>query len=235
MKIIFLNCWYGKAGKPFFEFIENEKNTTDIFCFSEIQPNLYTKLSHLLKNHEGYYQHNLELESLGYIYGQSVFVNNNFGVKSIKRISIFRNVFNDVGFAQFMNLKFKSNILNVINVHGKARPGHKLDTPARIEQSKRIIDLFSNDNNPRIIGGDFNLNPNTKSVIMFEKAGYVDLIKKFKIKDTRGAINHSLYNKNEVQHYADYCFVSPDVKVKSFTVPDIEISDRLPLILEFEL
>ena len=36
------------------------------------------------------------------------------------------------------------------------------------------------------------------------------------------------------QHFADYVFVSKDVKVKKFEVPYLEISDHLPLILDFE-
>lgn len=34
---------------------------------------------------------------------------------------------------------------------------------------------------------------------------------------------------------ADYCFVFPEVKIKSFEVPNIEIFDHLPLILDFEI
>jgi hypothetical protein len=30
-------------------------------------------------------------------------------------------------------------------------------------------------------------------------------------------------------------FVSPEIKVKSFKVPDVEISDHLPMILDFEI
>ena len=37
------------------------------------------------------------------------------------------------------------------------------------------------------------------------------------------------------QKFADYVFVSKDVKVKNFEVPNIEISDHLPLILDFEI
>ena len=33
----------------------------------------------------------------------------------------------------------------------------------------------------------------------------------------------------------DYVFVSPEVKVIDFSVPNIEISDHLPLILDFEV
>jgi len=35
--------------------------------------------------------------------------------------------------------------------------------------------------------------------------------------------------------HSDYVFVSLEVKVKKFEVPNIEISDHLPLILDFEM
>ena len=39
--------------------------------------------------------------------------------------------------------------------------------------------------------------------------------------------------KPDFQKFADYVFVSPDVNVESFSVPDIDISDHMPLVLEF--
>lgn len=134
-----------------------------------------------------------------------------------------------------MSIKKGNSNLHIANVHGKTHPGHKLDTPTRIKQSKAIIDFLENKKGLKIVGGDFNLLPNTRSVKLFEQNGYSDLIKKFGIKDTRGKINHEIHKNKTIQYFADYCFVSPDVKVKSFTVPDIEISDHLPLILEFEV
>jgi endonuclease/exonuclease/phosphatase family metal-dependent hydrolase len=119
------------------------------------------------------------------------------------------------------------------NVHGKARPGEKEDTPVRIKQSEKIINYFKDLAGPKIIGGDFNLNPDTKSVEMFEKAGYRNLIKDFGIKNTRNKLSWEQFNN--VQNFADYCFTSPEVKVKSFKVPYMEISDHLPQILDFEV
>ena len=67
----------------------------------------------------------------------------------------------------------------------KVRPGHKLDTPVRLRQSKLILDFLKDKVGSKIIGGDFNLLPETRSVEMFEKAGYRNLIKEFGIKNTR--------------------------------------------------
>jgi endonuclease/exonuclease/phosphatase family metal-dependent hydrolase len=37
------------------------------------------------------------------------------------------------------------------------------------------------------------------------------------------------------QPFADYIFITPDIKVKNFEVPDLEISDHLPMILDFDI
>ena len=89
-----------------------------------------------------------------------------------------------------------------------------------------------------MVGGDFNLMPDTKSINLFENSGYRNLIKEFDIKETRNRFAWDTF-KNDPdyvqQHFADYCFVSKDINVKSFEVPDIEVSDYLPLVLEFEV
>lgn len=126
-------------------------------------------------------------------------------------------------------------LVTLANVHGIPRPGNKMDTEARVKQSKLIIDFLGRLDGQKIIMGDFNLLPETKSVEMFEEAGYRNLIKEFNIKDTRGKINHDRYKDGEIQYFADYAFVSSGVKVKGFEVPHVEVSDHLPLILDFEL
>jgi endonuclease/exonuclease/phosphatase family metal-dependent hydrolase len=85
----------------------------------------------------------------------------------------------------------------------------------------------------KIIGGDFNLLPETKSAQMFEENDYRSLIKEFRIRTTRNRLAWELY-PNDKQYYADYVFVSPGVNVKEFSVPENEISDHLALILRVE-
>jgi endonuclease/exonuclease/phosphatase family metal-dependent hydrolase len=75
--------------------------------------------------------------------------------------------------------------------------------------------------------GDFNLQPETKSLAILEK-GMRNLIKEFNIDTTR----NYLYDHKE--KYADYFLVSPEVKILSFKVIDTLVSDHLPLVLEFE-
>ena len=67
---------------------------------------------------------------------------------------------------------------------------------------------------------------------MIEKIGMRNLIKDFSIATTRNALSYGNYPESERQYFADYVFVSSGVRVLNFSVPEIEISDHLPMILE---
>ena len=236
MKIIFLNCWYAKTEKVFFDFVKENSLNTDIFCFQEVDPKLFNKLSNLLSGHCGYFGTDNKFEILGHVYGQTVFIKKVISVLSSGKVDLYRQVVDDVGFMQYLELKVDSKTIYLANIHAKARPGHKLDTPARLRQSKSIINFLKNKPGLKIVGGDFNLLPETKSIRLIEAAGYKNLIKDFAIKATRNKLSwESLKKGEEKQHYADYVFTSPGIKVSSFEVPDMEISDHLPMILNFEI
>ena len=199
----------------------------------EFTPKLFAKVSKILDSYNGFIKKGMVLESMGITDCQVIFARKNIGIVSSGKLDLYNNSANDTGFASYIVFREGGKNINVLNVHGKSRPGHKKDTLARLNQSKRIIDFFENMIGPKIVGGDFNLNPDTKSIAMFEKAGYKNLIKDFEIKNTRNKISWKQFDN--VQHFADYVFVSPDVKVKKFEVPYNEISDHLPQILEFEI
>jgi endonuclease/exonuclease/phosphatase family metal-dependent hydrolase len=137
------------------------------------------------------------------------------------------------GLGIYTQIDMRNNMIHLCNLHGTARPGNKLDTAQRINQSRGLIDFFKDKNGMKIIGGDFNLLPETKSAQMFEENGYRNLIKEFRIRTTRNRLAWELY-PDDKQYYSDYVFVSPEVKVKEFSVPENEISDHLALVLGLE-
>jgi hypothetical protein len=238
MRIIFLNSWFGKAGKPFFDFIKDESSKTDIFCFMEFTPELFTEVSEILTKHKGFIEKGNFLDIFKVIDCQVIFVEKNLKILSSGELTLYKNTPNDTGFASYIIFEKEGKTVNLMNIHGKSRPGNKLDTPARLEQSRIIIDFLKDKGGLKIIGGDFNLNPDTKSVKMFEEAGYKNLIKDFKIENTRNKISWREFKEDQdfqKQHFADYVFISKDLKVKKFEVPYMEISDHLPQILEFEV
>lgn len=238
MKIMFLNCWYARTGDVFYKYIKKSSQIIDVFAFTEVSPSVFKNISRNLPNHNGFYDEGLHDTSIGEDYGQAFFVRKGIEVKEEKRIFTFRNLITDVGFGSVIKITTKKLEAMIINVHGKARPGTKVDTPARIKQSERLIESSKKMKYPVIIGGDFNLNLNTKSVNIFEENGFRNLIKEFDIKSTRNKISWDQFKHQPEfykQYFADYCFVSPKVKVKSFEVPYNEVSDHLSLVLDFEL
>lgn len=234
MKGIFLNSWQAKTGDKFFEFIKNESPSTDIFCLMETSPPLHAKIVKILEGYDNFYSLGGTFTD-GIKYGQSGFFRKELNANLEKEIGI-----KDGWCGKIISYQAKTgnNKFRVINVHGLSQPGNKLDTEERLKQSQTILDLLKDSKTPIIIGGDFNLMPKTKSVMMFEKTGYKNLIKEFNIKSTRNKISWEQYKDHpgfKKQYFADYCFTSREVKVKSFKVPYNEVSDHLPLILDFEL
>ena len=221
------------------DFIQEQSKDTDIFCFLEVDPKIQKKLISVLPKFDFYYSKGIKTGYLGGVYeGRTVFVNKNIKILKSKRVKLFNTHKFDAGGMIYSELEIDGKKLFLGCVHGKAKPGTKIDTRVRLKQSEIIINTFMNKKGPKIIGGDFNLNPDTLSIKMFEEAGYKNLIKEFKIKATRNKVSWENF-KNEPrfikQFFADYCFVSPEVNVNKFKVPYNEISDHLPLILEFEL
>ena len=233
MKIIFLNTWQGKMKLAIKGFLDKEFKNTDIFCFQEVSPNFFKEIVTFLPQHTGFYEAGRTLALDNQIYGQAIFIRKNFELEKSGRVKLYYQLKDDIGFLQYQLLDIGRKKLWLGNVHGKTKPGTKHNTKTRLKQSERIINFFKDKEGPKIFGGDFNLNPDTKSIKMFEEAGYRNLIRDFDIKNTRNKLSWDQFNN--VQYFADYVFVSPEVIVKSFEVPYNEISDHLPLILNFEI
>lgn len=120
--------------------------------------------------------------------------------------------------------------LRIINYHGIWTRDKKGNAKTH-EACKKILDYTSSFKGNVIICGDFNLFPETQSIKVFQK-DFINLVDHFKIKTTRPSSNE--LNGNE-RNVVDYVFVDPEIKVKSFKVIDNDVSDHLPLVLDFEL
>lgn len=227
MKIIFLNTWGGERRKPLLDFIFQQSSDTNIFCFQELSANIKTQTDKVLENFHPYTSEKI-LNAHDAFY-QTIYVRKDISV--ISHGTLLGNDL-DCGLAVYVEITGDEQNTTVCNVHGIARPSDKLDNPARLKQSSTIIDFFKSSKGTTIIGGDFNMLPNTESIEMFAKNGYNNLIEDFKIKTTR---NHFVWDKfpGTKQYYADYVFVSKDIQVDGFEVIDNEISDHLPLILSW--
>lgn len=116
--------------------------------------------------------------------------------------------------------------LTIVNFHGLWNGQGKGDSEDRLAQSENIVSFLKTLNHSFILGGDFNLNPDTRSLKMFEDCGLRNLIKEYGITSTRT----SFYAKEN--RYADYVFVSKGVNVLDFQVLPDEVSDHAPLCVK---
>ena len=184
----------------------------------------------MLKDFDGYFAPTQDGEE-----SLTMFVKKNLGIHEIADQFVYRwrNAMegNDastyginVQYAKFS--KDKKNYM-VCNLHGHWTPNFKGDNPARLEQSKNIKKLLDGFEGAKILCGDFNVAPNTKSISILETS-MKNLIKEYKITSTR-----SHFYTKEVK-FADYIMVSPEIQVKKFEVIQDVVSDHLPLMLEFD-
>lgn len=257
MKLISLNTWGGKKFNLLINFIKHNSSDTDIFCFQEVfdttsritqslgyRLNLYAELSKILNNFQGYFVSTTDSYISGSFqpnfidfdlsWGQAIFVNKKIKADSSGNFFVFgkKETFNPKDWNSFpravlyVTIKAKNKLFTVCNLHGIWIKGGKGDTHSRISQSKQINDFLEKRQGAKIFCGDLNLDINTKSIKILEK-NMRNLIKEYNIPTTRS----KLFPGDE--KFADYTFVSPEIEVKSFIVPDVKISDHLPMILQF--
>lgn len=260
MKLISLNTWGGSVYEPLIDFIKQQSATTDIFCLQEVfsalpgaptassgaRMFLFEELSTLLTHYRGFFEirrHGVDFSGVidaPVNHGLAVFVKKNLDVLNYNSRVIVEF---DPSYAEEVEGHFKVQILalgqqdkifSIMNFHGIALPGDKRDSPQRLLQSEQLVKVWQSLATPaKILCGDFNLNPDTKSIGILDKVSH-NLIKEFNIQNTRNQISWDKYPGSK-QHFADYTFVSNAVKVKSFEVPYNEVSDHLPMVLQFEI
>lgn len=226
MKIIFLNVWNNELPEKIKEFVSENLSDTDIFCFQEVESRAEQMFAYHLPNYKKFICHKFVSKDDDFFL--ATYVRNSL---KILRSEIFLEDKKNLGLGIYTYVENSGHKLKICNFHGLSQPGNKLDTPERIEQSRLIIEFFNNQNGPKIIGGDFNLFKDTRSVEMFAENGYQNLIKEFSIPTTRNRYVWERFPGSK-QYFSDYVFLSPEVKVKKFSVPNLEVSDHLPMILE---
>lgn len=257
MKLLSLNIWGATKKAELFAFLTEQAKSTDFFCFQEvldapeqvaatesrgIRVHLFRELQTLLPDFQGFFAPSHS----GYDFegpvdfdlaeGLAIFAKRGFNaadhqhnfIASEQVYLVKRNVI-----LQQLNITHGEKQFSLFNFHGVSQPGDKLDTPERLEQSAKVKKIIDSVAGPKVLCGDFNLMPQTRSITVLEN-GLKNLIKDFQIKSTRNTLSQAMY-PGDPQHFADYVFVSPDVEVKSFKVPYNEVSDHLPMVLVFSL
>lgn len=259
MRLLSLNIWGGRERNKLLSFIEENKKKTDIFAFQEIfksnrsvknpngtWSNILAEIQNILSDFDYYFSptfHGTDFDTkVDYplSFGQSTFWNKKLDIKEKGEI-FTHNTENDVRFFEPNHIpdppkNFQYFIFDkflVINVHGYWKPAPKTDTPERIRQSEMILDFVKKYNTKKIICGDFNLAIDTKALKMFEESGFINLVKESNSTTTRSSLYDIKWRADDP--FADYIIVSKDVKVNDFKILENEVSDHLPLTLDFEV
>ncbi|MFI5275338.1 MAG: endonuclease/exonuclease/phosphatase family protein [Candidatus Saccharimonadales bacterium] len=230
MKVIFLNTWSATVGDHLAAFIKEHRTDTDVFCFQEADGAMPALCQELLNEFSEITAHKFVTKDDDFY--QATYVKH--GINLISSGTISEDQAN-TGLGLFVEISKGPHNIYICNFHGMSRPVDKHDTPERFKQVQGLLDFCEQRTGPKIIGGDFNVFPSNESIQRFQQAGYKDLIHEYNITNTRNHFVWDRYPENAKQYFSDYAFVSHDVNVHTFSVPDIEISDHLPLILDVTL
>ncbi len=253
MKLITLNIWGGALYEPLAAFIKHWSPEIDIFCFQEVlfgstptftpvhkgRSNIFSEISSWLPGFASY-QHfapstHFQTEPIAFRAGQAIFTKSSLEIRSNGGFLCYKGKppiettkgGKLTGNCQWIDIADGNSAITIANLHGLWQEGsHKADTPERLTQSRIVKQFLDGRTGKKILCGDFNLLPDGQSIKILED-GMKNLIKDYQIQSTRS----SLYKK-EIK-FANYILVSPEVKVKDFRVLSDEVSDHLPLYLEF--
>lgn len=123
-----------------------------------------------------------------------------------------------------------SKNLRVLNYHG-IWTKEKIGNENTLKACRVILNLAKQVDYPTIIAGDFNLFPDTPSMKVFNN-DFISLVNEYNISTTRPQHNELGHLQRNV---VDYILVGKDVRINSFEVLDSDISDHLPLGVDFEI
>ena len=245
MKLLSFNTW-GCRIKPVFDFIRNNSDA-EVICLQEVMKggsreterheitNSFEVIGKLLPDHVGYFSKYIHASHYGqepkdFQFGLATYVKTSTHhsfYKSIELLDAHRK-WNDYSgrFAGGVAHAVVVDGFAIINVHGLWQDLVIEDTEAKMEESRMLINFSNEMKGKRIICGDFNVTQNTRPIRILNNA-FTNLIDTYNISDTRGPLYKG------PNRFADYVFVDSQIQVTSFDVPNVAISDHLPLILKF--
>ena len=263
MKITFLNIWGGTKQSEYLEFLKEKKSSEDVFCLQEMSSFLEECISDkfatlhswkltqdILTEFIGFHAvrqrtwHDMSGISAPAPWGLAVLLQKDIPIFEYRETFLLghhdssQDTSMETGIPvilQAIKILYKNKKLWILNIHGyyAGKGIGKHDTKERLEQSQGIINFLKQLDGDIILGGDFNLNPETESIKMLEDFGLRNLITEYNIPSTR--TSHYSEEKRKKWPHADYVFVSKNVKVKSFRVDTGSLaSDHAPMFLEIE-
>ena len=156
--------------------------TSDIRLPKSIRTNLLAEIIRVLPNFNVFYfptllNYNTDIKpykvSFNLKYGSATFVKNNIKVNAHQDYFIYRdenpgilkNDFSNLATPlQYIGVNLNGKDFAILNFHGISYPFDKLDSPNRLEEARKVIDIMESKKGAKIITGDFNLLPDTKCI-----------------------------------------------------------------------
>lgn len=120
-------------------------------------------------------------------------------------------------------------IVHAISWHG-AWTAPPADTPETLRQANMVGSYLKSIAAPFIVGADMNNIPDSKTVEVIEGVAN-NLMNGSQVEQTTHPKIHKIAPKG---YLVDYIFVSDDFKLKSLEVPEVLVSDHLPVVAELE-
>lgn len=127
------------------------------------------------------------------------------------------------------NIKINNKDVNTYSVHGIWGFDGE-DSERRLAMSKTIVDEVKDKENV-ILAGDFNLNPHTKTIKNIEN--YLQNVFKNELASTFNMKHKKLAGYATAA--VDMIFVSKSIKIINHYMPDVDVSDHMPLVCELEI
>jgi endonuclease/exonuclease/phosphatase family metal-dependent hydrolase len=258
MKLICINCWGGKQREALHAYMQAHASSTDIFCLQEVfsspVPVLekegmdFQLLQHLesaFPDFQMWYAPMVTARVLSHVEGVTsgnvIMIKRGIEVSS-HGFSYLHGVMkeyplhagHDIGFMQYAEIMHEGKTHTIINVHGIAS-WPKEDSVERDAQLHVLMQYITQRTQPIILCGDFNLFPHTRSIQELSNA-LCNLGAQYGISTTRSDLHYDIFGRGPaVDRISDYMFVSPVVEVRHFSVPSAQVSDHLPLELDYSI
>jgi hypothetical protein len=230
LQIVSLNLWGGQALGPLLDFVREQAAGTDLFCFQEMldgpelvplacgfRTTLLREIADALPDFAGAFDPVVAWDqpvagghSIRVPFGLAMFARRSLPVLDRRAEQIIEHqdsldavpgLHPITRWLQLTELRVPDGSLLIGNYHGIARPGSKLDSDERLEQSRAIRRVLDAHRGPVVLVGDFNLLPDTESIRLLE-AGLRNLVIERGIPSTRSRLN-PYYGTPQEQPHAD--------------------------------
>jgi endonuclease/exonuclease/phosphatase family metal-dependent hydrolase len=262
LTLLYLNVAGGQWFEELKAYLQSLAEHIDVFCFQEVldtptdkqwnqerggrfhgqRTDLLNQLQIILPKHQPFFVWCSRLTTVDFpLYlGNAIFVNTGRVIHSVVETgdkmvyrerdsmkgsnleTIPRNV-------QYVVLELRGGKkLAVFNWHGLWETSGKTDTPRRVKQFCALEHFVRGFPDPKVLGGDGNTFPGSKSSRILTNAGWRSLVSEYAVKSTRS----STYLRGDQNGYhADDIFVH-GVNILQFELPEVAVSDHLPLVLK---